>query len=105
LKNGLVSMAKKAYPTIKKILKDFVKDEEGIISKENLLKAGLAIGGLIALSQMVGATHVDTKSVMTVTYYPGTDEAHAEHSNHSQACPHKYGKASYAAQDCPDIGY
>ena len=96
-------MAKKVYPTIKKILKDFVKDEEGIISKEKLLKAGLAIGGLIALSQMVGATHIQTRSVISVTYDSDLDEAHADHSNHSQACPHKYGK--YGEEPCPDIGY
>lgn len=96
-------MAKKVYPTIKKILKDFVKDEEGIISKEKLLKAGLAIGGLIALSQMVGAGHMHNKTEMFVRYDPITDEAHAEHSNHSQACPHKYGK--YGEEPCPDIGY
>jgi len=91
-------MAKKVYPTIKKILKDFVKDEEGIISKEKLLKAGLAIGGLIALSQMVGAAHFQNTSTMSVAYNPLTDEAHAEHSNHSQACPHKYG--TYGEQAC-----
>jgi len=49
---------KKKFPSLKKKLKDFIEDESGIISKENIIKGGIAVGGILALSQAALAHHV-----------------------------------------------
>ena len=89
-------MPKKSFKikfNIKKELKDFLKDESGTMSKENILKIGIgsaAIIGLLEKSESVHAgscTHSNSVSIehSPVPGQPGCEDVYTVHSNH---CSH-----------------
>jgi len=54
-------------PKIKKKLTSFIKDENGTISKKNLIKGAIVLSGIASVAKNVKATiHVDPEK-----YYPG----------------------------------
>ena len=64
----------KIFPKIKKEVKHFVADESGVISKKNLLKTGIAIGGILALAHTVSAHHVSGWAHTNTLTIQETDE-------------------------------
>ena len=91
-KKNLIQI-KKSFPKIKQSLKDFVEDESGIITKEAIIKGGIAIGGILTLSQSALAHHVESYShtnSLSLTIVDAEGEgAMGEHSHsvdHSSGC-------------------
>ena len=95
-KKGVAVKKKKRFNNIKKSIKDFIKDEEGFVSKENILKIGLgtisAIGILGSLSNSFAghtshgshnnSTFVDQQPISGTNCYKLVG-SHANHSSHS----------------------
>ncbi len=61
---------KNKFNNLKKDIKDFIKDEKGFVSKENILKIGL--GTISALGIMSSLTH--------------SFAGHTSHSSHKNVC-------------------
>ena len=76
---------KKAIPKIIKKVGDFVRDESGIVSKENILKTGALLGSAIIAASIVHGSH-ETQHTNTfkVDYDVQEDSATAEHSHGSE---------------------
>lgn len=77
----MVSLRNK-LPKLKRSLKDFIEDESGIINKETLLKGGIALGGILVLSQSVLAHHVQNyEHTNNLSLAPKGESAMGEHEH------------------------
>ncbi|MFH0831371.1 MAG: hypothetical protein V1886_00680 [archaeon] len=77
---------KKFFPKIKQELKNFLNDEEGTISKDKIIKAGVILANIILMSQPAAAHSQATHSNdLSQGYASGTATAtHSHHASHSQ---------------------
>ena len=77
---------KKIFPKLKQELKNFLHDEEGIISKDKVIKAGVILSNIIFMSQPAAA-HNQTTHSNSLTYpnYSGASvsASHSHHASHS----------------------
>jgi hypothetical protein len=89
----------KKFNNIKKNIKEFMKDEEGFVSKDNILKVGLgtisALGIIGSLSTSFAGQHSNHTSHNESNYLiqdwiPGTNcyKIGAEHTNHPSHVNH-----------------
>ena len=80
----------KKFPEIKKELQHFISDESGIISKETILRTGVAIGSVLALSKGVSAHHVDGATHTNELSLSCQDDVatgnHSHQMTHSDGC-------------------
>lgn len=75
-------------PKIKKSIREFVSDESGSVSKDGILKVGLAVGlGTILLSTTAASHSSHTRHSVSGSYSPytvtGSHGHHGQHSSHS----------------------
>lgn len=84
------------FSNLKKSVKDFINDEEGFITKENILKVGLgavsALGVLSTLTNMAAAAHTNHTSHNNVNgliqqWIAGT-QCYRIAATHTSAVPH-----------------
>jgi len=77
-------------PQIKKELKHFISDESGGTTKSSIIKTGIALGGLMALSESVAAHHVESYSHSNSLALSLESDAgvgrHSHHGQHSSGC-------------------
>ncbi|MCC6759457.1 MAG: hypothetical protein IT395_07535 [Candidatus Omnitrophica bacterium] len=73
----------KSSPSLKKSLGELMKDEDGFVSKENILKVGLstvaALGIVGSLAENSQAVHTNSTNLDT----SGTCVYHTNHESHS----------------------
>jgi len=85
---------KKKFNNFKKNIKDFIKDEEGFITKDNILKIGLgtisALGIVSSLTNSFAghSSHPSHSNALNQNPLPGTAGqcyriSHASHPSHS----------------------
>ena len=83
-------MIKRKLPKIKKELTHFICDERGGITKNSIIKTGMALGGLMALSESVAAHHVESfnhSNSLSLSTGPETAlGTHSHHGQHSSGC-------------------
>jgi len=71
-------------PKIKKSVKDFVEDENGIISKNNILKIGIAAGSIaILIAATAYADHSKHTNDVSGNVDSDTKELTGTHTHHS----------------------
>lgn len=77
---------KKIFPKLKQELKNFLHDEEGTISKDKIIKAGVILANILLMSQPVAAHSQATHdNNLSLGYSSGTATAtHSHHASHSQ---------------------
>jgi hypothetical protein len=76
----------KKVPEVKKTLKDFMADEDGFVSKENILKVGLAtmagIGMLGAMASSAAAGHTNNASKTVAGDGKSVTFTHSNHNSY-----------------------
>lgn len=85
--NEIKESVAKIMPSIKKDLKQFVSDESGIVTKENIVKAGLILGAAIAASGLASASHGNVNSIIhtnNMAMTPSEQTITGQHTHHSQ---------------------
>ena len=77
---------KRVFPKLKQELKNFLHDEEGTISKDKIIKAGIILANMVLMSQPVAAhsqtTHGNSLSLAYVSQQ--ATATHSHHASHSQ---------------------
>ncbi len=76
-------------PKIKRKIIDFLSKEDGKISKDALLKAGLLAGATIFASAMAGAQTAHSNTLNAPSYSsPTASVSHSHHASHSSHGSH-----------------
>ena len=76
---------KKELPKIERNIKDFVKDESGAVTKDKILKAGIALGiASFALVGSAAADHTSHTNSLSATVDETSGSATGTHSHHGQ---------------------
>lgn len=75
-------------PEIKKEVKDFLSEDSGVITKENIIKTGILVGGVLALAKNVSAACArwDHSNDMGLAYDPASNTATGTHTHHAEHC-------------------
>lgn len=72
-------------PKIEKSVREFIKDESGSVTKDNILKAGIALGvASFALMGTATADHTSHTNNLSGTYDDPTKSITGSHSHHGQ---------------------
>jgi hypothetical protein len=80
---------RKKLPEIKKTINAFLVGEEGKISKQSIIKAGIVLGTVSLSTLSVAGTHSDaithTNNLGTLTYdnVANAKTSHSQHASHS----------------------
>ncbi len=84
-----MKLADKIKSKVKKELKNFLKDESGLMSKENILKVAIGSAAILGLIQAgnaeAGCSHSNSCSIESKDIGGGCYEVYTTHSNH---CSH-----------------
>ena len=70
-------------PEIKKEVKDFLSEESGIISKENIIKTGIVVGSILAATKNIFAADNTVYHANNIDIKNIAGEVNASHSHHA----------------------
>lgn len=79
-------------PKIRRELSNFIRDEKAMMTKKNMLKAGIALGAFMGLSTTVSGHHVNTvptphSNSLSLSYEdPEAVGQHSHHTQHAESC-------------------
>ena len=78
---------KRVFPKLKQELKNFLHDEEGTISKDKVIKAGIILSNILLMSQPAAAhgqtTHTNSLSAPSFSGSQAS-ASHSHHASHAQ---------------------